>query len=402
MTIQINKTMPASEKDTENAPTRFRARGDRALLVLALCATLGGTSIVGGCTYVSIYPCDVDGSGCSEGSEAWTGKEGSDGREVRPCADCGIPDEIRDDLSIRKRHEGTFVAGGVGVFEIAVSNNSGAPAFGITVTDVLDPVFTFVSASPSPPWSCAAVAQTVTCTFAGTLPPFTSAAPIRLDVRVNDRPETPEAQNCASVSSDGNDATPKDNTSCDSLEIAVCPALELDLSSGGEAAWGLPGSVGDKDDSWTIVAAPDPSLIGSSTILSPNPAWLPAFPGSQWVGPEGGSADGLTGFYTYESCFTLEQGFTVPMLDLSIRADDVITAISLNGCMLPGAPGGSFNMAAPIHVQTSDPSCFQPGTNCIDITVENGPGPTSLDVAGTVTADHELCCKVGPIPGEKR
>lgn len=307
---------------------------------------------------------------------------------------CTTVPVARVDLSIQKRHEGTFTAGGLGVFRIDVSNNSSAPANGITVTDVLDPAFTFVSASPSPPWSCSAAGQTVTCAFTGPLPPFTSAVPLELQVQVSDDPKVNhEVRNCASVSSGSADMSPQDNTSCDSLEIQRCPALALNLSSGFQNASGMPGLVGAQDDSWTIVAAPATSPTGAATILSPHPLWQPALPGSQWIGPVGGSSQGVTGLYTYRSCFCLHEGFTEPLLDLSMRADDGIKAIVLNSCTLPGPPGGNSNTGAPIHVKTSDRSCFQPGVNCINITLENGPGPTSLNVAGMVRADNGMCCQ---------
>ncbi|WP_437578339.1 hypothetical protein [Sorangium sp. So ce887] len=131
---------------------------------------------------------------------------------------------------------------------------------------------------------------------------------------------------------------------------------KLDLSSGVENASGMAGPVGDQDDSWTLVAALNPSLNGAAaTILDPlwpttlDPIWSTTLPGSQWVGPADGAVDGIPGSYTYESCFCLREGFAAPMLELSMRADNRITAIALNGCMLSGPPGGDFNSVTPVY-----------------------------------------------------
>lgn len=311
----------------------------------------------------------------------------ADGANNTSCTGATV---IRTDLSIKKWHEGTFVAGGDGVFDLGVSNDSSSPVSNITVTDVLDAAFTFVSASPSSPWSCSAAGQTVTCTFTGTLAPLTSAPPIQLTVHVNDNPPELEVTNCASVSSNGADPTPKNNQGCDTVEITsnACPTLDLDLSTGINNASSMPGSVGANDDSWSIVAAPNVGLLGPAKIVTPVVAWQPALPGSRWIGP----LSSPTGFYTYQSCFCMNDGFSTPMLDLSILGDDQVTAVTLNACKLPGPPGGNSNTGAPVHVQTSDLSCFLPGMNCLYITVQNGPPPTSLDVAGKVTADNGVCC----------
>ncbi|MEP7123623.1 MAG: hypothetical protein ABJE95_22025 [Byssovorax sp.] len=298
----------------------------------------------------------------------------------------------RVDLAIKKHHVGTFSPGAVGVFQLDVSNNSSSPATGVTVSDVLNTTFTFVPSPTAAPWSCAALGQTVTCTLAGTLPPFTSAPPILLDVQLSKSPGQDKIKNCASVSSNGADANPGDNRSCDSVEVSTCSQSQSDLTSGVVNASAMPGAVGSLDDSWTIVKAPDPNLIGPTTILSPNPAWQAALPGSQWIGPPNGDSTGVTGFYTYESCFCLKDGLSAPSLALSMLADDQIKGIQLNGCELPGPPGGLSNSGAPLVVKTSDAACFHPGKNCIDVLVENGPGPTSFDVTGTVTSDSGLCC----------
>jgi hypothetical protein len=140
--------------------------------------------------------------------------------------------------------------GGTGVFQIRTRVVDGtldpATADAPTFVDVLPPGLTFVSAGPSPPWSCVASGQQVACTYLG--PPVqegNALPPVNITVQVAGPPRT--VRNCAVLGSDfdlgnnrGCDGVPirGDSIPRDTVDLAIRKrALEEPFTVGGPGAF---------------------------------------------------------------------------------------------------------------------------------------------------------------------
>lgn len=122
------------------------------------------------------------------------------------------------DLAIAESHVGNFGAGTDGAFTLSVNNAGNGPTTGaITITETLDPSFTFVSGNGSG-WTCAAVSQNVTCTNAGPLAPGTSSASIPLIVAVSGAATTGDIASTANVATSGDSNSANDSAS-DSVHV---------------------------------------------------------------------------------------------------------------------------------------------------------------------------------------
>lgn len=93
---------------------------------------------------------------------------------------------VQTDLTVTKTHTGNFTAGSNGVFTITINNAgpSTTVANGVTVTDTLDPDFSFVSATGTN-WSCTNSGDTVTCDYSGTIAAGNASSVITLTVLVD-------------------------------------------------------------------------------------------------------------------------------------------------------------------------------------------------------------------------
>jgi trimeric autotransporter adhesin len=146
------------------------------------------------------------------------------------------------DLGITKTHSGTFIAGATGQYTITVSNAAGFEREDntVTVTDTLPTGLTFASGTGTG-WTCAAVAQVVTCTHAPILNAGASFPPITLTVNVL-QAAAASVTNTVTVSSPSFDANPANNTATD-VTATLDPALTnstktvVDIN-GGEASPG--------------------------------------------------------------------------------------------------------------------------------------------------------------------
>lgn len=142
---------------------------------------------------------------------------------------------VSTDLAISKTHAGSFTAGTNGTFTINVTNNgpSDAPTGSITVTDVLDEDFAFVSATGTN-WTCANSNGTVTCTYGATLISTATSSNITLTVGVDSIADTP-TDNTASVAGTTPDPTPGNNSSTDTVAIVAEADLALTKAHVGTA-----------------------------------------------------------------------------------------------------------------------------------------------------------------------
>lgn len=148
-------------------------------------------------------------------------------------------------------------------------------------------------------------------------------------------------------------------------------------------------AVGDDDDSWTVTCdASGGATPRPATVINPNSAWN-TIPGTQWI-----SADttGPNGTYCYEYCFCLEPGYSNPLVDINLRADDQVD-VFLNGNLIGSLPNGTFNDPSPTNVMTTDPDFFNDGENCIELRVQNLFGVvTGVNAQVLVEATEGLCC----------
>ena len=122
------------------------------------------------------------------------------------------------DLSITKRHLGTFTVGVNGQYVLNVRNLGPSTVPGtITVTDTLPAGLGFIGATGTD-WTCAANASLVTCTHPGNFAPNSSLPDITLTVSVG-AAALPSVTNTASVASDTLDLTPANNSASDSTNV---------------------------------------------------------------------------------------------------------------------------------------------------------------------------------------
>jgi uncharacterized repeat protein (TIGR01451 family) len=125
---------------------------------------------------------------------------------------------------------GGFQSGGVGAFIVIVTNTGATDTTGtLTFTDVLPAGLTFVDSFTFDEWTCSVAGQTVTCTFAASLPAHDISA-FALFVRVAAGANT-VLTNTATVSP--LDATPDDNTASVTLTVSGSNDDEWEFGSHG-------------------------------------------------------------------------------------------------------------------------------------------------------------------------
>ena len=136
--------------------------------------------------------------------------------------------ELRADVAIQKTHTTeVFVAGDPVDYRIDVTNNGPSNASAVQVTDTLPAELTYRSFTSSDPnWSCAALAQQVTCDYSGTLAPGTTsltltaalAAGFDVDQRV---------LNTATVTTTTDDPNPGNNSDSDDSSVTASADLAI-------------------------------------------------------------------------------------------------------------------------------------------------------------------------------
>jgi LPXTG-site transpeptidase (sortase) family protein len=181
------------------------------------------------------------------------------------------------DLSLSKSHTGDFTVGQQEIYQLSVTNQGGVSASGpITITDTLPAGLTFVSGTGSG-WTCSAVGQDVTCTRAASLAAgATSSVSLAVDVGP---PAAPQVTNSATVSFNGDDPNPADNTASDVTNVIPSADLSISKTHIGEMVVGLPFSF----DVLVSNAGPSTSA-GPITVTDALPAGLTylSFSGPDW------------------------------------------------------------------------------------------------------------------------
>lgn len=138
------------------------------------------------------------------------------------------------DLSVQKNHSGAFTEGVPGSYDIVVSNAGPAPTSLITVTDVLDPGFTYVSSSGTGWTADVSSLPTVTWTHPGPLVAGASLPTLTLTVTPSFG-SGPTLTNSASVSSPTLDPNGADDSDSDPTTIIGAGTFNKPLYVKGNA-----------------------------------------------------------------------------------------------------------------------------------------------------------------------
>ncbi len=127
---------------------------------------------------------------------------------------------VGPDLSVSKTHSGNFTVGANGVYTLTVANIGSAASSGtVTVTDTLPTGLTLVSAAGTG-WVCSSSAQTVNCTYAGSIGAGVSTT-ISLTAAVGAR-AVPRVTNTVQVSN-SSDINPANNGASDVAVVGPNP-----------------------------------------------------------------------------------------------------------------------------------------------------------------------------------
>ncbi|MDP8956615.1 MAG: sortase [Actinomycetota bacterium] len=219
-----------------------------------------------GTTVISALIYDFSGSSYHYNSDFESGVNAVTVRAVAPAG-----------LSLTKSHTGDFTVGQQGTYQLSVTNQGGVPASGpITITDTLPAGLSFVSGTGSG-WTCSAVGQDVSCNHAGDL---AAGATSSLDLTVAVGPgAAPQVTNSATVSFNGTEPTPADNTATDTTNVIPSADLSISVSHTGEMVVGLPFTF----DIQVSNAGPSTSS-GPITVTDTLPAGLTyvSFSGTGW------------------------------------------------------------------------------------------------------------------------
>ncbi|MEJ0086371.1 MAG: hypothetical protein WDO72_11845 [Pseudomonadota bacterium] len=199
------------------------------------------------------------------------------------------------DLGVTASHTGTFISGATGQYTITVSNGSGPNIERedniVTVKDTLPAGLTFNSATGTG-WTCAAVAQVITCTHAPILNEGASLPPITLTVNVLEAAAA-SVTNTVTVSSASYDSNAANDTATDVTatidpNVSTSTKTVVDIN-GGEASPGdilrytvtLKESAGGQAINVSVVdSIPDNTTfagfvsvpVGATTAFAPAPA----------------------------------------------------------------------------------------------------------------------------------
>jgi len=179
-------------------------------------------------------------------------------------ASLNLPAAPKADLGISKAHSGTPVAGGTLTYNFTVHNDGPSDVSGFTVTDTLDPNFTYASSSPN---ICSAVAQVVTCN-GGALPgsgtPTSRTTTFSITVNVLSSYPGGAISNTGTVATlpGTTDPNSNNNSSTDATNVFVSTDLAITKSHTGNFTAGVNNTFKITVDS----QGPSNSPIGTATV----------------------------------------------------------------------------------------------------------------------------------------
>lgn len=219
----------------------------------------------------------ADGTRLVNIASATTGTAGDDPSDNS--AQAGVDVTARADLVLVKKHVGdhTVVAGTDTSYTLDVHNAGPSDAGGpITVTDTLPAGMSYLSADGG--WSCAAVAQTVTCTQDGPLLAGADTTTLTLLAHVDaELDDTAAATNTATVTATTTDPVPTNND--DEATVTVTRGADLSVVKRHTGTGEI-----DKPVDFTIaVHNAGPSTARAATVTDPLPTGL------EYVSADGGA-----------------------------------------------------------------------------------------------------------------
>lgn len=195
-----------------------------------------------------------------------------------------------------------------------------------------------------------------------------------------------------------------------------CSSDSIQLNSGFQHTGNGGGSVypiGAQDAWYRILYDPDPGTTEPrpAGVIQKHPAWANPDPNSQWLGAYPGSSASINGFYVFEVCFCLREGFDNVVLTLGAKADDAVSVYlneTLNDVISNTATsilpvGDGYTSPTITTIQFTDQSRFRVGRNCLMFRVENlGAVAMGLNSLVTVTSPNGFvedpsCCSNGSI-----
>jgi len=276
-----------------------------------------------------------------------------DSNTANNSSSAGSSPSVDADLAITKSHVGDFTSGGDGTYTLTVTNKGPADSVGtsaqpITVADTLPTGETFVSAS-AVDWTCADVAQVVTCTYPHTIVAGTGAPVISLTVKVSSTVAllgnlTNTAQVTLGVTPDPN---PANNTATDAATI-VGADLSITKTHHGDFVAGEQGTY-----TITVSNGGPGTAVGPITVVDTLPAGerYVSAAGSGWRCSDG--SNGATAQMTCTSDSMITSGARAPAISLVVAVAATVSGTVTNSArVIPGATADPLTS----NNTTSDPT----------------------------------------------
>jgi trimeric autotransporter adhesin len=297
------------------------------------------------------------------------------------------------DLSVVKSHTGNFVSGGTGTYTITVSNAAGMEREDntVTVVDTLPAGLTFNSFTGTG-WSCAAVAQVVTCTHAPTLNAGASFPPLNIVVNVA-QSAAASVTNSVTVTSPSFDLNAANNTDTDPT-TTIDPNLSTSTKSvvdlnGGEASPGdtlrytitLTESAGGQAVNVTVTDhIPDNASFGGFVSV-------PAGATSSFTAPPAGN--NANGFITVSGITVPASGSVTLVFDVTVPPG-TSPGETIDNTAIVNNPNGAENNPASPQVVVNPSLIPSAGTKFLYLRQLAGVQTLSRTVPGATDQDETI------------
>ena len=303
-----------------------------------------------------------------------------------------VPVTGTSSLTLQKSHTGDFTVGSPGTYTLLLGNSSGIPTNGpITLVDTLPAGLTYASSSGTG-WTCAAAAQTVTCSYAATIAAGATAPPLTLVVNVL-AGAVPGVVNSATASGGGSSGpvTATDPTAVNGLPNLVVTKSHTDTFVVGQSA------------TYTVAVSNNgssPTTTAPVTVTDAMPAGLTytAASGTGWACQAGPIAGPAAFKCTYSGGAIAPPGGSLPNLLLTVTptaSGTLVNAVSATGAGAPNTANATDTTvilppSAPpaLTLQKSHTGNFQigrPGTFTLGV-----GNSGSVATAGAITLTDTL------------
>lgn len=237
------------------------------------------------------------------------------------------------DLAVTKTHTGDFAVGSNGTYIVTVTNNGPSAANPVTVVDTLPTGLSFVSMAGTG-FTCAAVAQVVTCTSGGSLAAGASVTFVLVVSVAKDA--APSTINSVTVSSPVFDPVPGNNTATDPTsvpyaDVSLVKTLVGAIQAGKNATYTL--AVNNKG----------PSVAPTGIVMTddlPDGLTYVSATGSGW------SCAAAANVVSCTSASTLAVNAT-STIDLTVAVSSAASGSIINSAMVTGENVGNGGFVDP-------------------------------------------------------